>query len=101
MRFYSDVPDLHIIRQRAVGNRIDHFELCVFDENGEVETEDKEIIRQLINIYRHDEVGTKKVEKVKIEKIKTFECKKCGEKVDNAGLLMAHYKTIHPKPKKK
>ena len=38
MKFYSDVPDLHIIRQRMTGNRVEHFELCVFDENGEVET---------------------------------------------------------------
>jgi hypothetical protein len=72
MKFYADTPNLHIIRQRLVGNRTEHFELCVFDENGEVETEDKEVIRQLINIYRHEE--TPIVEEVeKVEKVEEIE----------------------------
>jgi hypothetical protein len=90
MKFYSDVPNLHIIRQRLVGNRTEHFELCVFNDKGELETEDKEIIRQLINIYRHEE--TKQEEKV-------FKCKHCDFETTNKGELAAHYKALHPKPK--
>ena len=100
MKFYSDIPDLHIIRQRMIGNRIDHFELCVFDSNGEVETEDKEVIRQLINIYRHDETKPPKVEKPINTGDKIFKCKKCDFETKNNGEIAAHYKKVHPKPKK-
>lgn len=88
MKFYADTPNLHIIRQRLVGNRTEHFELCVFDEKGELETEDKEVIRQLKNIYRHDEETPKK------------HCKKCDFACDTQGELLAHYKAVHPKAKK-
>ena len=97
MKFYSDVPDLHIIRQRMTGNRVEHFELCVFDKNGEVETEDPEVIRQLKNIYRHDE---SKTEKPINTGDKVFKCKKCDFETKNNGELAAHYKKTHPKPKK-
>ena len=31
------------------------------------------------------------------EEIKEYGCKKCEFKTDNKGLLMAHYREIHPK----
>jgi len=103
MKFYSNEPNLHIIRQRMAGNRVEHFELCMFDENCELETEDKEVIRQLLNIYRHEEVKEESAEEVEgkedeAESEKTmFNCKKCDFETDNKGLLMAHYREIHPK----
>jgi uncharacterized protein with PIN domain len=115
MKFYADTPNLHIIRQRLVGNRTEHFELCVFDDKGELETEDKEVIRQLINIYRHDEEKPKdkthkcskceaefKTKKELGEHYKTEHpekptCKKCGAIFESKGLLLAHHKTAHPK----
>lgn len=87
MKFYSDIPNLHIVRQRHRGNGTESFLLCKFDDNGELESNDSEIIRQLQNIYRHDEV-----EERKIEKPKTYQCKKCNFKTDNQGTLMRHYK---------
>ena len=109
MKFYSEEPNLHIIRQRMAGNRVEHFELCMFDENCELETEDKEVIRQLLNIYRHEEVKEESAEEVEakeVEEVKEdetdsektmFHCKKCDFETDNKGLLMAHYREIHPK----
>lgn len=96
MKFYSDIPDLHIIRQRMTGNRVEGYELCVFDKNGELETEDKEVIRQLINIYRHDDgkQETKPTDTV-------YKCKKCEFETTNKGELLAHYRELHPKPKEK
>jgi hypothetical protein len=91
MKFYADTPNLHIIRQRLVGNRTEHFELCVFDDKGELETEDKEVIRQLINIYRHEEEAPKE---------KLYKCKHCNFETASKGELGSHYKTEHPKPKK-
>lgn len=84
MKFFSDRPNLHIIRQRLVGNRTEHFELCVFDENGELETEDPEVIRQLTNIYRHEDS-------------KKYKCKKCDYETSNKGELLSHYRESHPK----
>ena len=94
MKFYSDIPNLHIIRQRDRGNGTEPFELCVFDENGELETEDKEVIRQLVNIYKHDETDEQKDDE---PQAKTFKCKKCNFKTDNQGTLMRHYKEHHKK----
>lgn len=74
-----------------VGNRKQPYELCQFDENGELETEDTEVIRQLINIYRHDEPDKKEIN------TGDAQCKKCGAVFENKGLLMAHYKSNHPK----
>jgi hypothetical protein len=76
-----------------VGNRKQPYELCQFDENGELETDDSEVIRQLINIYRHDETWKKEGSAGDA----TAKCKKCGAKFENKGLLMAHYKSSHPK----
>ena len=90
MKFYSDEPNLHIIRQRLIGNRTEHFELCLFDGNCELETEDKEVIRQLINIYRHEEIEEK-------PEVKMKHCKKCDFTCENQGELIRHYKTMHPK----
>ena len=95
MKFYAE-PNLHIIRQRLVGNRTEGYELCVFDENGEVETEDKEVIRQLKNIYRHDEEPQTEPEN-KLPADGLYNCKKCNFSTTNKGELMQHYKHSHPK----
>lgn len=87
MKFYAE-PNLHIIRSRMVGNREEHYELCLFDENGELESEEKEVIRQLINIYRHEETIIAKPMK---------NCKKCKFECETQGDLLAHYKLAHPK----
>lgn len=94
MKFYSDIPNLHIIRQRNRGNGTEPFELCVFGENGELETEDKEVIRQLVNIYRHDEPKAKEPKSETLP-IKTMKCKKCSFETTNKGELLQHYKKMH------
>lgn len=76
-----------------VGNRKQPYELCKFDEKGELDTEDTEVIRQLINIYRHDRPDKKESNTGDA----TAKCKKCGAEFENKGLLMAHYKASHPK----
>ena len=91
MKFYSDIPDLHIIRQRLVGNRTEGYLLCKFDANGELESNDPEVIRQLQNIYRHD--GT--VEKAVNKTMK--QCKKCKFECESQGDLLLHYRTNHKK----
>ena len=110
MKFYSDIPNLHIIRQRDRGNGTEPYELCVFDENGELETEDKEVIRQLRNIYRHDEPKSEEAPHLeeetkeennatddKVEEEKIYQCKKCEYTTTNKGELMQHYKKMHKK----
>lgn len=88
MKFYSDIPNLHIVRQRMVGNREEHYLLCKFDEKGELESNEAEVIRQLINIYRHDE---------SVKEVKLKHCKKCDFECETQGDLLQHYKTTHPK----
>jgi hypothetical protein len=77
MKFYSGIPDLHIVRQRTIGNRTEGYLLCKFDENGELESNDPEIIRQLRNIYRHDESEADTSKEIKTES-KNKVCKYCG-----------------------
>lgn len=111
MKFYSDVPNLHIVRQRLVGNRQEGYLLCKFDENGELETEEKEVIRQLINIYRHEDeivdeeiTGEETIEGETSEETPIVDlekhmkqCKKCDFTCENQGELLFHYKESHPK----
>ena len=110
MRFYTEQPNLHIIRERQFkhNGRTECYLLCKFDDNGELETNDPEVIRQLKNIYRHEEVKeeiNEEVDEEVKEEIKEeikeevkedkkeFKCKKCDFITDNMGSLMAHYKT--------
>lgn len=88
MKFYSDVPNLHIVRQRTRGNGTESYLLCKFDENGEFETDNSEVIKQLQNIYRHEENNV--TDDNPSEKI--YQCKKCEFTTNNMGLLMAHYR---------
>jgi hypothetical protein len=94
MKFYSDVPNLHIIRDRQLGfnGRSERYLLCKFDENGEFESDDPEVIRQLRNIYRHDETVEQQDDKPK-----TMKCKKCSFETENKGELLAHYRKDHKK----
>lgn len=59
-----------------------------FDENGEFETEDKELIKKLKKRFKYDEVN----KAPKVDK-KTYKCKKCDFETDNKGVLLAHYRT--------
>lgn len=102
MKFYSDIPNLHIVRQRTRGNGTEGYLLCKFDEKGELETNDSEVIRQLRNIYRHDEPEEeinkeKNVTDDKPTEEKVYQCKKCDFTTDNKGYLMAHYREQHKK----
>ena len=88
MKFYSDIPNLSIIRPRNRGNGTESYLLCKFDENGELESNDAEIIRQLRNIYRHEEAE----EKQDKPNSKMMKCKKCSFETENKGELLAHYR---------
>lgn len=89
MKFYSDEPNLHIVRQRDRGNGTEGYLLCKFDENGELESNDSEVIRQLQNIYRHEENEEQKIEE---PQIKMMKCKHCSFETENKGELLAHYR---------
>jgi len=79
-----------------------------FDDKGEFETEDKNIIefmakyKSFIKCEENEIEIIKEVEEVKIngnikEEIKIIKCKKCDFETDNKGELLAHYRKDHKK----
>lgn len=57
-----------------------------FDENGEFTTDNERVIARFK--HKFDSVPVKQEQ---------FSCKKCDFATDNRGLLMAHYRSDHPK----
>lgn len=93
MKYKSDIPNLFIMGDIIFDNGSrDRVELGQFNGNGELETENQILINRL------KELGYTPIDGVSQNDNK-FTCKKCGQKFDNKGLLMAHYKESHPKPK--
>jgi len=69
-----------------------------FDENGEFETEDLKLIDWIKKNkgFLKPIAGEAKQEPAGV---KLLHCKKCDFSTDNNGILMAHYRTEHPKKK--
>lgn len=89
---YKHKPNVHIIDYKKLKK------MFVFDGNGEFETDDPKLIEWIRKnkpfLKPIDE--TVKLQEAEQEK-KMMKCKKCEFKTDNKGLLMAHYREIHPK----
>lgn len=91
MKYKSDVPNLFIMADKVYENGTrDRIELGQFDKNGELKTENPALIQRL------KELGYTPVNDDSPEDSKVT-CKKCGAEFENKGLLMAHYRSEHPK----
>jgi len=66
----------------------------VFSENGEYETEDEKLIKWMKK-YKNF-IKCEETEK-SVATIKSIKCTKCKFTCENKGLLMQHYKHVHPK----
>jgi len=94
-RFYSD-PN------RPVSDGRTGIRLFKFDEKGEYVTLDPILAKRLEAKFRCEEIELVEVGKQaepEKEPAKVCKCKKCDFETDNNGLLMAHYREMHPKIK--
>jgi len=100
MKFYSE-PNMHIFKTVKSGIRKKRLLIAMFDNNGELETEDKSLIEKLKIHFKSNESEidpkTEPVEEHKKEVPQTIKCNKCDKTFGNKGLLMQHYKKSHPK----
>lgn len=90
---YKYKPNLVIIDYEKLKRKFQ------FDENGEFETEDEQLIKWIAKnkkkINPIEKVKEEPNEEIKEEKI--YKCKKCPFETNNQGELMAHYRKEHPK----
>lgn len=99
MKYKSDIPNLYIMGDIIYDNGTrDRVELGKFDENGYLETDDYRLINRLRELgYKPINEEPKESEEPKKAEDSKVKCKQCGLEFDNKGLLMAHYRTGHPK----
>ena len=80
MKFYGSPHEL-VTTAKRINGAIKSIPLFTFDENGEHETTDENLIEKLRLHFKYDQ----------------RHCKKCDFTCDNQGELMSHYKT-HKEP---
>lgn len=83
MKFYGNSNEL--VSSRKYNNMKKHTEqkpIFRFDNNGEYETDNPDMIERLKPHFKHSA---------------SLKCKKCDFETENKGLLMAHYREMHPK----
>jgi hypothetical protein len=79
-----------------------------FDENGEITTENERVIKRFHHKFDSkpanggkeqavEEVNDGSLDITNEVKEESHACKKCNFTTDNKGLLMAHYRSEHPK----
>lgn len=96
MKFYGTPNQLVNIRERKLGKLVTKPKFR-FDENGEYETEDMDLIERLKPHFKHDNNAVNNEKTIECDK--KFICKKCGFETENRGVFLAHCKKEHPKNK--
>lgn len=88
MKFYGKPNELVVTRKydHKLGRQKQKI-LFYFDNNGEYETDNPELIEKLKPHFRYEET----------ESAPKYTCKKCDFATNNKGELLAHYREKHPK----
>lgn len=93
MKFKAE-PNLYVRIANKYVQRATRKKGFFFDSEGFYETDNELLIKVLSQ--RFDVVPDAEPE---LEESKLCHCKKCDFVTDNKGILMQHYKTVHPKDK--
>lgn len=92
MKFKAE-PNLYVRLSSKIVQRVTGLKGFSFDSNGEYETENPTLIRQLEQNF--PVVEPEKPVETTSEPLK--KCKKCDFTCDNQGELLAHHRTAHKK----
>lgn len=96
--FYGQ-PNMLVKSRKKVlfQNTVQFKPLFRFNENGEYETNDEQLIKKLISRFDHKvmEDTLKNIEAIEEKEVKKITCKKCGQQFENIGKLMNHSRIEH------
>lgn len=99
---FLGTPNMLVVLNPPIGN----IKRLRFDANGEITTENERVIKRFH--HKYDSKPSEKEIEQAVEELDdgsadiftehaSHNCKKCEFTTDNKGLLMAHYRSDHPK----